>query len=328
MTFAAPVFLWGLLAIPVAVVLYRRAQRRRSRYAITFTNLDVLASVAATRLAWRRHVPAAILTMALIALIVGLARPESTILVPREEATVVLVLDVSGSMRATDVDPTRLAAAQASARSFVDQLPAEFQVGLVSFSETANVLNQPTVDRASVAESIDSLTADGPTAMGDGLVEALELGRSDEPDAAPSRPSRSRRERLDAVVLLSDGYNTSGRTPPLDAADMAADLDVPVYTIALGTPEGTVEVPTPFGVPRIVQVPPDYETLQAIAETTDAQYFTAPSTEDLERIYADLGSRIGFVEDRQEIGFAFAAAAVALAALGTGLAVAWSGRLP
>lgn len=327
MSFAAPIFLWGLLAVPVVGFLYARAQRRRSRYAIRFTNLDVLAPVAAERAAWRRHAPAAVLTMALIALIVGLARPEATVLVPREEATVVLVMDVSGSMRATDVDPTRLAAAQASARSFVDQLPAEFQVGLVTFSENAHVLNQPTVDRASVAGSIDSLAADGPTAMGDGLVEALELGQTDEPDRGGSRASRSRRERLDAVVLLSDGYNTSGRTPPLDAADRAVELDVPVYTIALGTPEGTVEVPGPYG-PRLVQVPPDYETLQAIAETTDAQYFTAPSTEDLERIYADLGSRIGFVEDRQEVSFAFAGAALALAALGAGLAIAWGGRLP
>ncbi|MDQ3620679.1 MAG: VWA domain-containing protein [Actinomycetota bacterium] len=351
MSFAAPAWLLILLVIPILIALYLWVQRRRARWSVSFTNLDVLAKVVATRPTWRRHVPAALYLLALCALLMGMARPESTIRVPREQATIVLALDASGSMRATDVEPTRLTAAQESARSFIDQLPDKFQVGVVSFAEQAQVLNQPTTDRVAVIESIDSLLADGPTAMGDAVDEALDLGRSDEkpaptpspgaspdpnasetPGGTPSSPSPGGtplpKDRLDAIVLLSDGYNTSGAVTPLEAAERASELGIPVYTIALGTPEGTVEVPDRLGIPRVIRVPPDYQTLAAMAETTGAESFTAPSEDDLRRIYEDLGSRIGFVDDKQEITFAFAAAGALIALLGAGLGAVWSGRIP
>ncbi|MGI8708482.1 MAG: VWA domain-containing protein [Actinomycetota bacterium] len=349
MSFASPGWLLILLIIPILIALYLWAQRRRARWSVSFTNLDVLAKVVATRPAWRRHVPAALYLLALSALFLGMARPESTISVPREQATIVLALDASGSMRATDVEPTRLTAAQESARSFIDQLPDKFQVGVVSFAEQAQILNQPTTDRVAVIESIDSLLADGPTAMGDAVDRALDLGRSDEEPAptpppgasqgpnaseAPGAPSPSAggtplpKDRLDAIVLLSDGYNTSGAVAPLEAAERASELGIPVYTIALGTPEGTVEVPDRLGIPRVIRVPPDYETLAAMAETTGAESFTAPSEDDLRSIYEDLGSRIGFVDDKQEVTFAFAAAGALIALLGAGLGAVWSGRIP
>ena len=352
MSFASPAWLLILLIIPILIALYLWAQRRRARWSVSFTNLDVLGKVVATRPAWRRHVPAALYLLALSALLLGMARPESTIRVPREQATIVLALDASGSMRATDVEPTRLTAAQESARSFIDQLPDKFQIGVVSFAEQAQVLNQPTTDRVAVIESIDSLLADGPTAMGDAVDRALDLGRSDEEPAPTPSPGASPdpnasdapgvspvpspspgdtplpKDRLDAIVLLSDGYNTSGAVTPLEAAERASELGVPVYTIALGTPEGTVEVPDRLGIPRVIRVPPDYQTLAAMAETTEAESFTAPSEDDLRRIYEDLGSRIGFVDDKQEITFAFAAAGALIALLGAGLGAVWSGRIP
>jgi Ca-activated chloride channel family protein len=346
-SFAAPAWLLLLLVIPVLIAFYVWTQRRRARWSVSFTNLDVLAKVAATRPAWRRHVPAALYLLALSALLLGIARPESTIKVPREQATIVLALDGSGSMRATDVEPTRLTAAQDSARAFIDQLPDKFQIGVVSFADQAQVLNQPTTDRVAVIESIDSLVADGPTAMGDAVNLALEIGRADEGSSAPSPPPSTAPtpgvspapspspdgnsptdDRLDAIVLLSDGYNTSGAVPPLDAAERARALGIPVYTIALGTPEGTVEVPDRFGIPRVIRVPPDYQTLAAMAETTGAETFTAPSEDDLTRIYEDLGSRIGFVDEKKEITSRFAVAGALIALLGGGLAAVWAGRIP
>ena len=347
MSFAAPAWLLALLVIPVLVMSYVWTQRRRARWSVSYTNLDVLSKVVATRPAWRRHVPAALYLLALSALLLGMARPESTIKVPRDQATIVLAMDGSGSMRATDVEPTRLTAAQDSARAFIDQLPDKFSIGVVSFADQAQVLNQPTTDRVAVIDSIDSLIADGPTAMGDAVNMALEIGRADEvaPTPSPSpnataTPGRSQGpslspdgasptdDRLDAIVLLSDGYNTSGAVPPLDAAERARELGIPVYTIALGTPEGTVEVPDRFGVPRVIRVPPDYQTLAAMAETTGAETFTAPSEDDLMRIYEDLGSRIGFVDEKREITSRFAVAGALIALLGAGLAAVWAGRIP
>lgn len=346
MSFAAPAWLLALLVIPLLVLLYVWAQRRRARWSVSYTNLDVLSKVVATRPAWRRHVPAALYLLALSALLLGMARPESTIKVPRDQATIVLALDGSGSMRATDVEPTRLTAAQDSARAFIEQLPDKFSIGVVSFADQAQILNQPTTDRVAVIESIDSLVADGPTAMGDAVNLALEIGRADEesptpspspsatatpgtsPAPSPPRDGASPDDRLDAIVLLSDGYNTSGVVTPLDAAERARELGIPVYTIALGTPEGTVEVPDRFGIPRVIQVPPDYQTLAAMAETTGAETFTAPSEGELTRIYEDLGSRIGFVDEKKEITSRFAVAGILIALLGGGLAATWAGRIP
>jgi Ca-activated chloride channel family protein len=275
--------------------------------------------------------------LAAASLLVGLARPERSVLVPREEATVILVMDTSGSMKAADVDPTRIAAAQASATSFIERLPAKFKVALVTFADSSQVLAQPTTDRTSVNVGIASLTADGATAMGDAIVDAVDLVRPPDSDRstrpgtivpAPSPSPSPSTERPTAILLLSDGFNTAGSTEPLDGAEQARELEIPVFTIALGTPEGVVELEDQFGNPRLVRVPPDYETLRDIAETTEAEYFTAPSEEDLDRVYSELGSRIGYEEESEEITYAFAAAGALLAVGAGALSLLWNSRFP
>ena len=264
--------------------------------------------------------------LALAAMVLGLSRPHAALSVPREEATVVLVMDTSGSMEANDVRPTRLQAARSSARAFLGQLPERFQVGLVTFADRAEVLAQPTIDRVAVREAIDSLRPYGGTAMGDGLDQALRLGGRR--DAGRGSGGSGGRRPLDAVLLLSDGYNTTGVLEPMEAAERARRLGVPTFTIALGTPAGVVESRDQFGRRRLVSVPPDHETLQAIAEMTGGSFFEAPTGEDLRKVYEDLGSRIGYVKDRREVTAAFAAVALVLAAAGGGLSLAWTGRLP
>jgi Ca-activated chloride channel family protein len=333
-TFTWPLALWGLLVVPLAVWAHFAVRRRRVRFPVHFTNLDVLAGVVERVPAWRRNLPAALYLLALSVLLLGFARPEATVLVPRESATVVLVMDTSGSMKASDVRPTRLEAAQAAARTFMDQLPERFQVGMVSFADEAQILTQPTVDRAAVRGAIESLTAQGATAMGDALVEALRLNaprRPPRPSPSPGSPDDRddpRGKELDAVLLLSDGYNTSGEVEPMEAAVRARDAGVPVFTIALGTPDGVLQAPDAFGQIRSVQVPPDYDTLRAIAGETDAEFFMAPSEEDLRSIYENLGSRIGFVKDKEEVTYAFAGAGLLLAAAGMVLSALWGARVP
>ena len=325
MSFASPLALWGLLLLPAAAALWALAQRRRARFAIHYPNVGVLAAVVPDRSPWRRLLPVGLYLLALAALVLGLSRPHAALSVPREEATVVLVMDTSGSMEADDVRPTRLVAARSSARAFLGQLPERFQVGLVTFADRAQVMAQPTIDRIAVREAIDSLRPYGGTAMGDGLAQALELGpQATSPGATGAGDPRP----LDAVLLLSDGYNTTGRLEPMEAAERARTLGVPTFTIALGTPEGVVESRDQFGRRRLVSVPPDHDTLEAIAELTGGSYFEAPTEDDLRKVYEDLGSRIGYVKERREVTAAFAAAALVLAATGGGLSLAWTGRLP
>src|SRR5262245_57220904 len=179
MTFASPELLLGLLLVPIAIGLYVLVQRRRHRYAVRFTNVDLLANIAPKTPAWRRHVPPVLYLVAITALVIGLARPSMVMAVPRDEATIVLAIDVSRSMRATDVEPTRLAAAQKAANDFVDQLPSSFKVGLVVFSTDARIQLTPTSDHAQVHAAIDNLVANGGTAMGDAIELSLEAAGLD-----------------------------------------------------------------------------------------------------------------------------------------------------
>jgi Ca-activated chloride channel family protein len=346
MTFLAPELLFGLLLIPVAIGFYLWAQRRRSRYAVRFTNLDLLANIAPKRPAWRRHVPPVLYLGAIAALLIGLARPTMVVPVPREDATILLAMDISGSMRATDVDPTRLDAAKAAAISFIDQIPEGVRVGVVSFASEVNTLVAPTTDRAELKAAIDDLEARDGTAMGDALMRVLDIAeriQAETPDASPTpapsstpTPSASPDARVDspsgeplvAAILLSDGANSVGQAEPLDAAQRAADLGVPIYTIALGTPEGRIQVTDQFGMQQTLDVPPDTETLDRIADLTDGQAFDAPSAEDLKAVYDNLESRIGYTEEVQEVTFAFVAAGLVLVVIGAGAAALWFGRLP
>ncbi len=250
-------------------------------------------------------------------------------------------MDVSGSMLATDVAPNRLASAREAATTFIDQLPPTFQVGLVTFSTTAQVVVTPTTDRARITEAIDRLTADGGTALGDAIARSTELAQAViDPDAAsatgappapsadPSAAPESGEPPLVATVLLSDGANSTGELEPDEAARQAAAAGVPVYTIALGTPTGVVTVPDEFGIPQTIDVPPDTDTLAAVAETTGARSFQAPTATDLTAIYESLGSRVGTRQEPQEVTQWFAAAALALMLAGAGLAAHWFNRFP
>jgi len=338
-----PTMLWALLLVPLALFGYYLAQRRRVRYAVRFTNLDLLSNVVSRSPGWRRHLPALFYLLALSTLLVSLARPQSVVLVPKEQATVVLVMDVSGSMNATDVEPTRLLAAQQAASSFLDNMPAKFKVGLVSFSASAQTLTRPTTDRSSVRDAIGSLRAEGGTAMGDAIERGLEAKRPPPPppadrprDKAPATtsppttaaPESSGKEPPVVMLLLSDGANTVGKTQPLEAAEHAKQMNVPVFTIALGTEEGVVEVPDESGQPRRIPVPPDKATLRRVAEVTGGKFFTAPSNRDLKAVYRDLGSRIGFVKERQEVTVVFAAAALLFVVAGGALSLLWFNRFP
>jgi Ca-activated chloride channel family protein len=281
----------------------------------------------------------------MVALIVGLARPTAMVAVPREDATIVLAMDVSGSMLASDVAPTRLASAKEAATTFLDQLPPSFRVGLVTFSTAAQVVSTPTTDRAALKADIDQLSAEGGTALGDAIARSTELARSvidpastaspstspgpsDGPSAGPSAAPEGDEPPLVATVLLSDGANSTGELEPDDAARDAAVAGVPVYTIALGTASGVVTVPDEFGVPQTIDVPPDTDTLAAIAETTGARSFEAPTATDLKAIYESLGSRVGTTQEAQEVTQWFAAAALALMLAGAGLAAHWFNRFP
>jgi Ca-activated chloride channel homolog len=341
MSTAWPSFLWALLLVPVAVAAYLLGQRRRTRYAVRFTNLDLLANVVSRSPGWRRHLPPALYLLALTGLLLSLARPQAVTLVPKEQATVMLVMDTSGSMNATDVAPSRMISAEQAALTFVNQLPAKFRVGLVSFAGTAQILVRPTTDRVAVQDALASLNADGPTAMGDAIERALEARRPPTPGptttlrnqqltppstTAPPDPSK---EPPMVILLLSDGANTQGRTQPLDAARHARALSVPIFTIALGTDTGMVDIPDEqTGQLRRIPVPPDKFTLQRVADATGGRFFTAPSAKDLKAIYRDLGSKIGFVKQRQEITVIFAAAALLLLVAGAGLSLIWFSRFP
>src|SRR5690242_9423548 len=250
MNFLAPELLLGLLLIPLAIGFYLWAQRRRTKYAVRFTNLALLANLAPKRPSWRRHLPPALYLAAIAALLIGLARPTMVMAVPREDATVILTMDVSGSMKATDVSPTRLDAARAAALSFINQLPDKVRVGLVAFASEPVTLVSPTTDREQVKSALDSLRPRDGTAMGDALMQVLDIAEkiqaesADKPDAsaspAPSAaPNASAApgastapgsaptdqpsgQPLVAAILLSDGANSTGATEPLTAAQRAA----------------------------------------------------------------------------------------------------------
>ena len=330
MSFELPLALLGLLLVPMLLALYMVAQRRRRAYAVRFTNLDLLGSVVTAAPQWRRHIPPLLFLLALAALVVAIARPHVEVDVAKEEATVMLTTDSSGSMQATDVSPNRLDAARNSAQGFVDQLPDKFRLGLVSFSNVAQLLVPPTDDREPINRALDSLQAEGGTAIGTAMETALSgLQPVIERNQREARSEgRNRRRAPPAViVLLSDGYSTTG-PEPLEVARRARELRVPVNTVALGTSAATVTLSDRLGTTRNVRVPPDRRTLRRIAQITNGQYFGAVSDEKLQDVYKRLGSRIGFRQEQREVTAAFAGGALGLMLAGGLLSMMWFGRLP
>jgi Ca-activated chloride channel family protein len=312
MSFQAPVFLAGLIAIPLALAALAAARRRPARYVVRFPALSTLQAVVPRSPRWRRAVPTALLCLALAGLVTALARPEATVAVPVEKASVVLVTDTSGSMDATDVSPTRLSAAKSAAERFLGRVPKSLQVGLVAYSDGPHTVLRPTQDRAEVKSTLESLQAEGGTATGDALASALSaLG----PRGKKAPPA--------AIVLLSDGASQTGRNPD-QVAQQAKAAGVPIYTVALGTADGVVQ--TPDG--QLLQVPPDPEALRQLAETSGGRAFTAQDADSLDSVYQTLGSRIGTKKEKREISAGFAAAGLLLLGGALFTSLRWRGRLP
>jgi Ca-activated chloride channel homolog len=352
MSFQSPWFLLSLLVLVAAYGLWRLAERRRMRYAVRYSNLDVLASVVPSNRSWLRLVPLALFALALALLLASLARPHMERTFLKEQATVILVVDTSRSMQAEDVEPTRLGAAQEAIRDFLDDVPDKLNVGLVVFAGEAQVATPPTKDHELVEtalDEIDSFLIYGGTAIGDALQSAVELGKqvTDEPlpgrtEALPDLgPTRSfaqavacGEESPASILFLSDGAQTRGILQPLEGAALAQEACIPVYTIALGTPDGTIERGSfggPFGQGGggdTIPVPPDPITLREIAEMTGGEFSEARSADALENAYDSLGSKLGREPGESEITFLFVALAGALLLLAGGIAVFASPRLP
>jgi Ca-activated chloride channel family protein len=342
MSFGHPLLLLTLFVVPAAFLAYRIAERRRMRYAIRYTNLDVLASVARGG-SLRRYAPFVLFLAALAALCFAVARPHATTLVPQERATVILVIDVSRSMDAKDVKPTRLLAAEDAVRTFLDHAPKRLRVGLIAFAGIPSVVTPPTRDHELVREGLIDI-ADyggfGGTAIGDAVAAAVQLGQQAISGnnlaalALPTKPAHG----LVSILFLSDGAQTRGDLLPLEGAQRAKAAGIPVYTVALGTPNGTLDLNGGgggfgggtfgggFGGPR--RVPPDPDTLRAIAQTTGGQFFEAKSSKSVNAAYAKLGSKLGRKPAKTEVTYAFLAGAAGLLAAAGLLSGAWSPRLP
>jgi Ca-activated chloride channel homolog len=298
-------------------------QRQRSAYTLRFTSPELLDSVAPRRPGLRRHLPAVVFLLSLATLVTGFAQPARQVKVPRERATVIIAIDVSLSMEAADVEPNRFEAAKAAADRFIAELPPKLNVGVVSFAGTAAVLVTPTQDRLAARNAVQNLKLAESTAIGEAIftsLDALANAPADETGTAP--PGR--------IVLLSDGETTVGR-PDGEAVAAAQEAEIPVSTIAFGTQDGyiiyddpaTTEVEsTPF------RVPVGEDSLRSIADDTGGTFFTAASLEELEAVYADIGSAVGFEEVNREITDWFVAAALLLLAISAGFSLFWFHRLP
>jgi Ca-activated chloride channel family protein len=321
--FEWPVALASLALAPLALLVYVVLVRRRSRFALRFTNLDVLASVVQPERSWRRGIPPALLLLSLATVFVALARPEIARTVLRDESAVVLTIDTSGSMVAEDVRPSRLGAAKEAVRRFVEHLDGKYRVGIVSFSSEPRVVTPITHDHEHALESLRFLTAGGGTAIGDALRRSIELLRplrraaraADEPDRPDS-----------AIILLTDGEQRDGVLQPLAAAARASALEIPVYTVALGTPNGEVAPGRSAGAS--FTIPSDPRELRQIAGRTGGQFFAARNAAELSSVYERLAARLRPTREYREATFVFLGAAALLLLVAGVLSARWSSRLP
>jgi Ca-activated chloride channel family protein len=314
-TFLSADRLWLLLGVAALAVAYVIVQQRRKKYAVRFTNLSLLASVAPKRPGWRRHLPAAAFLAALATLVTAFAQPTRSTKVPREQAPIMMAIDVSLSMQATDVQPTRLRAAKTAASSFVDLVPSRLNVGLVAFSGTAQVLVNPTTDHTLLKRSIANLQLGPATAIGEAIFASL--GSIATVPAQPGQKPPPAR-----IVLMSDGETTVGRANDL-ATKAAADAKTPVSTIAFGTDTGTVYVE---GNP--VPVPVNKDALRRIADQTDGSFFEASSAKELKKVYADIGSSVGYRTVRKEATAFFVGLGLVFALAAAAGSLLWTSRLP
>ena len=314
MSFADPLHLLALLALPLAALVWSVSRRRRKRFAVRHPGVAALRAAVPRAPRWRRVVPVALMGASVVALTAAYAKPRHTVHVPVEKASVVLVTDESGSMEADDVAPSRLRAAQSAARSFLSAAPSQLQIGFAGFSTSVEANLTPTTDRAPVKTAIDALMAEGGTATGDALTTAL--------DQLAARKGTDGKTAPAAIVLLSDGARTAG-SDPLAAAARAKRLGIPVYTVALGTDGGTVS--TPDG--QVISVPPDPDTLRQISDASGGRAYSAADADTLDGVYRTLGSKIGTRAEKKEITVAFVAGGLVLLLGGFGAGVRNRGLL-
>ncbi len=320
MSFETPWALAGLLLVPLVAAAWIARERRRARVAERFASAPLLAGLAPRPPRARRWLPLAVLLAALAAMVVGVARPEATLTRQQEEATVVLAVDVSRSMGATDVEPSRLVAARAAAATFVARLPERFRVAVVAIGSRAVVASPPTEDRELTQQALGLLRPSEGTALGDGVALALRVAQDERTDDGEIPPT--------AILLVSDGARDGGQLDPQDAATRAKRLGVPVHAILVGGPDGVVEVELEGGFTQRIQVPADPETLRMFTRTTGGELFTALDDEGLAKVYEELGSRLGERRERREVTDLFAGGAAALLLAGSALSVLWFRRVP
>jgi len=334
--------LWLLLLVPVLILGYFLVQRRRQKYALRYASLSLVREALGRGPGIRRHIPPILFLIGMTAMLFALARPAASVTLPSQQGTVILTIDVSGSMRAEDVNPNRIEAAKAAAQAFVQKQPKNVRIGIVSFSGHAAVVQAPTTDREAVLAAINRLTPQRYTAIGSGILTSLEAifeepGAKPKPNPVPRDPLTSPAPKpapnpnpvppgsyaSAIVVLLSDGQSNAG-PPPAEAANEAADRGVRVYTIGLGSPEGTVLRIEGWAM----RVRLDEETLKRIAEKTGAKYFRASSDTDLRAIYENLGTQLVFKKEQTEITAGFAGVAAVFLLIAGALSLLWFNRLP
>lgn len=346
MTFLWPQFLWLQLALPLLILLYVWLLHRRKKLALRYASLSIVKQALGKGSGLRRHLPPLLWLLALAAMLLAAARPLAVMTLPSQQETIILAIDVSGSMRAADVQPNRLVAAQNAAKAFLAELPRTVKVGVVSFAGTASLVQAPTTNREDLVAAIDRFQLQRGTAIGNGIVVSLaalfpdagiDLGELtygggrrlrglaiDQPanDPKPFTPVAPGSYNSAAIILLTDGQRTTG-VDSLEAAKMAADRGVRVYTVGIGTVDGET-----IGFEGwSMRVRLDEETLKAIARQTQADYFYAGSAADLKKVYETLGSRLTVEKKETEISALLALLAAALSLLAAGLSLWWFGRI-
>ncbi|HWI80823.1 VWA domain-containing protein [Ramlibacter sp.] len=345
MTFLWPEFLWLLLALPLLVMLYLWLLRRKKKMALRYASLSIVKEALGPGQTIRRHVPPALFLLAIAAMLVAAARPQAVMLLPSNQQTIILAMDVSGSMRATDVKPSRLEAAQSAAKAFLAELPRHVKVGIVAFAGSAQVAQLPTTNREDLVTAIDRFQLQRATATGNAIVislatlfpdagidlQSLQAGRERQRGLAIDADHKEKKEFTPvapgsytsaAIIMLTDGQRTTG-VDPLEAAKMAADRGIRVYTVGIGTVDGET-----IGFEGwSMRVRLDEETLKAIATKTSAEYFYAGTSQDLHKVYETLSSRLTVEKKETEVSALFALAAALLALVSAGLSLLWFNRI-
>ena len=347
--FLWPEFLWLLLLLPLLVLLYMWLLRRKKKIALRYASLSIVREAMGKGQSFRRHVPPLLFLMSLAAMLVASARPSAVVSLPSQRETIILAMDVSGSMRATDVLPNRLVASQNAAKAFLADLPRSVRVGIVAFAGTAAVVQPPTLSREDLVTAIDKFQLQRGTAIGNGIVVSLtelfpdagidlasmQYGRERTRGTSIDQPGKDdKAAKKDfvpvapgsytsaAIILLTDGQRTTG-VDSLEAAKAAADRGVRVYTVGVGTVDGET-----IGFEGwSMRVKLDEETLKGIARATQAEYFYAGTAADLKKVYETLSSRLALEKKETEVSGLVALFAAALALLSAGLSLAWFNRI-